>query len=80
MWETWFQSLGREDPLEKGKAPHSNILALSIPWTIQSVGLQESDTLINLHFPLLIVNIQNAVATLYILPFLLTLNITLLIK
>ena len=27
MWETWVQSLGWEDPLEKGKATHSNILA-----------------------------------------------------
>ena len=34
MWETWVQSLGWEDPLEKGKAPHSSILAWRIPWTI----------------------------------------------
>ena len=27
MWETWVWSLGSEDPLEKGKATHSNILA-----------------------------------------------------
>ena len=27
MWETWVQSLGWEDPLEKGVAPHSSILA-----------------------------------------------------
>ena len=27
MWETWVQSLGWEDPLEKGKAIHSRILA-----------------------------------------------------
>ena len=33
MWETWVQSLGWEDPLEKGKAPHSSILAWTIPWT-----------------------------------------------
>ena len=32
MWETWFQSLGWEDPLEKGKATHSSILAWRIPW------------------------------------------------
>ena len=31
MWETWFQSLGWEDPLEKGKAIHSSILAWRIP-------------------------------------------------
>ena len=34
MRETWVQSLGWEDPLEKGKAPHSSILAWRIPWTI----------------------------------------------
>ena len=31
MWETWVQSLGWEDPLEKGKATHSRILAWRIP-------------------------------------------------
>ena len=42
MRETWVQSLGWEDPLEKGKATHSSILAWRIPWTdsIQSMGLQ----------------------------------------
>ena len=34
MWETWVRSLGREDPLEKGKATHSSILAWRIPWTV----------------------------------------------
>ena len=34
MWETWVLSLGWEDPLEKGKATHSSILAWRIPWTI----------------------------------------------
>ena len=34
MCETWVQSLGWEDPLEKGKAIHSRILAWRIPWTI----------------------------------------------
>ena len=33
-WETWVQSLGWEDPLEKGKATHSSILAWRIPWTV----------------------------------------------
>ena len=33
MRETWVQPLGREDPLEKRKATHSNILARRIPWT-----------------------------------------------
>ena len=40
MWETWVQSLGWEDLLEKGKATHSSILAWRTPWTIQSMGLQ----------------------------------------
>ena len=34
MRETWVQSLGWEDPLEKGKATHSSILAWRIPWTL----------------------------------------------
>ena len=38
IWETWVWSLGWEDPLEKGKASHSSILAWRIPWTIQSMG------------------------------------------
>ena len=32
--ETWVQSLGWEDSLEKGKSTHSNILAWRIPWTV----------------------------------------------
>ena len=45
MQETWAQSLGREDPLKKGMATHSNILAQKIPWTeepgvLQSMGSQ----------------------------------------
>ena len=45
MWETWVWSLGWEDPLEKGTATHSSILAWRIPWTekpgrLQSMGLQ----------------------------------------
>ena len=38
--ETWVQSLGWEDPLEKGKTTHSSILAWRILRTVQSVGLQ----------------------------------------
>ena len=38
--ETWVQSLGREDPLEKGMAPHSGTLAWRIPWTEEPGGLQ----------------------------------------
>ena len=45
MQEIWVQSLGWEDPLEKGMAPHSSTLAWGIPWTEepggpQSTGLQ----------------------------------------
>ena len=40
MLETWVRSLGWEDPLEKGKATHSNTLAWRIPWTVYSMGLQ----------------------------------------
>ena len=44
MWETWVQSLGWEDPLEKGMATHSSVLAWKIPdrgaWWEQSMGWQ----------------------------------------
>ena len=40
MRETWVQSLGREDPLEKGTATHSSSLAWRIPWTEEPGGLQ----------------------------------------
>ena len=40
MWETWVQSLGQEDVLEKGMATHSSILAWRIPWTEEPGGLQ----------------------------------------
>ena len=39
VWETWVQFLGWEDPLEKGMATQSSILAWRIPWTV-SRGLQ----------------------------------------
>ena len=49
--ETWVWSLGWEDPLEKGKATHSGILAWRIPWTIVH-GVAKSWTwLSNFHFP-----------------------------
>ena len=38
--ETWVRSLGWEDPLEKGKATHSSILAGGIPGTVQPMGSQ----------------------------------------
>ena len=37
MRETWVRSLGWENPLEKGKATHSSILAWRIPWTVHGV-------------------------------------------
>ena len=45
MQMTWVQSLGWEDPLEKGMVTHSRILAWRIPWKeepgkLQSIGLQ----------------------------------------
>ena len=40
MWEIPVQSLGWEDPLEKGMATHSSILAQIIPWTEEPGGLQ----------------------------------------
>ena len=40
MQETHVPSLGWEDPLEKGMATHSNILAQRIPWTEKPGGLQ----------------------------------------
>ena len=45
LQETWVWSLGREDPLEKGMATHSSILAWRIAWTkepgrLQSLELQ----------------------------------------
>ena len=46
--ETWVQSVGQENPLEKKMATHSRIPAWEIPWTeepgrLQSLGSQESD-------------------------------------
>ena len=40
MRETPVRSMGWEDPLEKGKATHSSILAWRIPWTVSSMGSQ----------------------------------------
>ena len=53
MQGTRVQSLGQEDPLEKGMATHSSILAWEIPWAeepggLQSMGPQVSDMIENL--------------------------------
>ena len=57
MWETWIQPLVWEDPLEKGTATHTSILAWRIPWTeetgsLQSVGVASdtSEQLSHFHF------------------------------
>ena len=53
MQETWVQSLDWDDPLEKGKATHSSILAWKIPWTLYSpCSRQELDITegLSLHF------------------------------
>ena len=43
VWETWVQSLGQEDPLEKGMATHSSILAWRMPRT------EEAGKLFSIH-------------------------------
>ena len=43
MQETWFQSLGQKDPLEKGMATHFSILAWRIPWAEEPGGLQSKE-------------------------------------
>ena len=49
--ETWVLSLGWEDPLGKGTATHSSILAWRISWTVWSMGSQKSQTqLRDFHF------------------------------
>ena len=55
MRETWVQSLGQEDPLEKEMANHSSTLAWKIPWTEEPGsyspwGRKESDTTEQLDF------------------------------
>ena len=52
MQETWVHSPAWEDPLEKGMATHSSVLAWRIPWTeepgeLQSIGLQSQRRLSN---------------------------------
>ena len=62
MRETWVLSLGWEDPLEKGTATHSSILAWRIPWTIYTPwGRKELDTTELLSLLLLLEN-KNKIA------------------
>ena len=57
VWETWVQSLGQEDPLEKEMATHSSILAWKILWTdkpgrlqsIRSEGVRHNETIITVN-------------------------------
>ena len=50
MWETWVQSLGREDPLEEGTATHYSILAWRIHGLYSTWGLKSQTWLSDLHF------------------------------
>ena len=50
VWESWVQSLSWEDPLEKGKATHSSILAWRIPWTTVHGVAKSWTSLSNFHF------------------------------
>ena len=55
VWETWVQSLGREDPLEKEMAAQSSIIAWIVPWTeepgrLQSMGSQSQTWLSDFTF------------------------------
>ena len=42
MWETWVRFLDQENPLEKGMATHTGILAWEISWTEEPGGLQST--------------------------------------
>ena len=44
MWETWVQSLGQEDPLQKGMVTHSSSLTWRIPWIEEPGGLQSMES------------------------------------
>ena len=61
MWEIWVQSLSWDDPLEKGMATHSSILAWRISWTEEPGGAKDHRAaksrtrLSNFHFHLLVV-------------------------
>ena len=57
MQETQVQSLGQEEPLEKGMATHSRILAWRIPWPVEPGGLlTHTDT--HTHLSLLVYSVQ----------------------
>ena len=52
MQENWVQSLGQEDPLEKGMTTHSSILVWRTPWTEEPGGAKSQTRLSNFHFSL----------------------------
>ena len=65
MRETWVRFLGWEDPLEKGKATHSSILAWRIPWTTVR-GVPKSQTQLShfhFHFPLILSFLSGSLLT-----------------
>ena len=65
MQQTWVQSLGWEDPLEKGMAPHFSILPWRISWTVEYVRLKEkSRELITVSF----LQIQDPLLICFLLP------------
>ena len=55
--KTWVRPLGWEDPLEKGAATHSSVLAWRIPWTAYSIGSQ--DIRHDCHFPSQLQNLSS---------------------
>ena len=75
MRETWVQSLGQEDPLEKEMATHPSILAWKIPWMEEPGGLQSMgsqrvghDWATSLHFTSLLTWVVNCIPV-YIFPY-----------
>ena len=59
MQETWVQSLGWEDPLEKGKATHSSFLAWRIPWTHEESDMTATFTFCSLRPSMIIFLVSN---------------------
>ena len=71
VWETWVQSLGWDDPVKKGKATHSDILAWRIPWSRKKLDMTEklllssSYALLSISQAVPIINIQVQYTTFY---------------
>ena len=59
MWETWVQSLGWEDHLEKGKATHSSFLAWRVPGLLVHGVTKSWTQLSNFHFSLISQLVKN---------------------